>query len=453
MDNTLFENPWDPSSDLIWKCYNQREWETRLQSMVLDTTGSATGAPGEDDLLNVANLWGDLQGYTDLVGIMKTIMIPNIQLRSKGLNADITTPLVVTADQAPPSEMFQAVQALEKQLVTREEEGDKLRKLFYQEIYPESWRPRGTLERLNGTRKWEWAPLLIHSMLFSQEKRITNGVLDKGYGSSMASSLSTLSMSTMVFNISMVVTVLRAMLTTMMEEDICMQTSAWFRETEAYWKMMNEWLQSQYDDLGSWQQKHDKKGAWNQPNGKLFRLLRPFSTLFPGLSLVSRARETMDKTGVIRIMFYQGSIFQEWLELWVQYLYREKLDVTAGELHAVVMGLKEKTTTMLKNMSAMGISNIGYEQSILWSDYYIERRMLPPGLYMWRGGHGQWKALQKIKNVFSILAYQRSLLLEFLDTTYPLNDVFRPHLKEYTKYHRIVYDTIQALEFRGSSLV
>jgi len=459
MDNTLFENPWDPSSDLLGKCYNQREWETRLQSAALDVGGgrsSGDGHPGEDDVFSVANLWGDLQGYMDLLGILRTIMIPNILLRSKGLNADMTTPLVVmTPDQAAPSEMYHAVIALQKMVVEKEKEGEKLRRLFYQEIYPEAWRARGTLERMNGTRKWEWAPLLIHTMLFSQEKRITSGVLDKGYGSSMAASLSTLSMSTMVFNISMVVTVLRAMLSTMMEDDICMQTSSWFRDTEAYWKIINEWLQGQYDDLGTWQQRHDKKGTWNQPNGKLFRLLRPFSTLFPGLSLISRARDTLDKTGAIRVLFYQGALFQEWLGLWIQYLYREKLDVSARELEGVVDTMREKTTAMLENMSAMGITNIGYEQSILWSDHFIERRMLPPCVYMWRGGSGptQHKALQKIKNVFSILAYQRSLLLEFIDTTYPLNDVFRPRLKEYSKHHRVLYDTIQALEFRGSSLV
>jgi len=459
MDNTLFENPWDPSSDLLYRCYNQKEWEPRMQAMIMVIPNASVAmaatddAVNEDDVLHVANIWGDLQGFLDLIGVVEKIMIPNIQIRGKGMNKNVTTP-ILTPDQTGPLDVVKGANVLAGHLKNKSEQAVRLRRLFYQEIYPNSWKKRGVLERMNGTRKWEWSPLLIQSVLFSNpssDKKISNGILDHGYGSSMASALSTLSMSTMYFNLSIVVTVIRSLLHTLMEDDICMQTSHWFRNNEAYWKMLNEWLQGRYEELGSWQQHHDKRGVWNQPNGKLFRILRPFSTLFPCLSLVSRANNnTMDKTGVLRMLMYQSALYGEWMNLFVDYLWREQLDLTAKGLEAVVDHFRGKTRTLLENMSNLGITNIGYEQSILWSDLFLEKRMLPPSLFSWRG-NGDLKALQRIKNVFSILAYQRTLLMDFIDDTYPLNDIFRPHFQTYSRLNKEIYTYLQEMEFQSSS--
>jgi hypothetical protein len=71
--STIFENPWNPAGDLVWKCYNQNEWEGRLQTMM--------GEEGEEEMYHVANFWGDVLALKELMGMMEKIMIPNILLR------------------------------------------------------------------------------------------------------------------------------------------------------------------------------------------------------------------------------------------------------------------------------------------------------------------------------------------------------------------------------------
>lgn len=440
--STIFENPWNPAGDLVWKCYNQNEWEGRLQTMM--------GEEGEEEMYNVANFWGDVLALKELMGMMEKIMIPNILLRKSSMNQQHITP-IVSPNGLSPADVYTGTEELKKILGGKEQEASKLQRMFFEEgIYPQQWRKRGVLERQNGTRKWKWQPLLLQSMMFNVETKKTSisfhSIEKNGYGSALSTALSAIGMTGMFFNISTILVVMRSLISTMIEDDLTMQTSKFFLENHTYWRLWVEWLQVIYDDLGFWQQTYDKKGVWNMPNGKLFRIMRPFTTLFPCMSQIIQARSTMDKTGVIRMLMYTTHLFIEWTERFVDYLFRERLTQTATEFDHAVKGFKENTLVFLRHMSSMGITNVGYEQSILWNDVYIEEKRLPFHMYVWNGFN--FKKIQQLKNILSIIAYQRTLLFEFIESIYPLNDVFKPNFLEYGRMNLEFYEKIQEIDFK-----
>jgi len=317
----LYENPWDPVEDLLYRCYHAGAWENRIcTALVVEDH--------EDVVFQVANLFGDAQGLSALCGILEKVFLP-ILVDRKHLSESLSE---------------EAVEHLREMIDKRRSHLERLQDMFFQEIYPPAWAKDGVLERVMGTQKWLWKPLIL--MCHKNPRR------------KPTASLSSVALLNGVFQVSVIVSVIRSLLSTMMEEDLSSQTMVWFESNKAYWKLWLDWAQAFYDDLGNWQQAYDKKGTWNSAQGKICRVLRPFSTFFPSLSLFVDDR-VMDKAGMVRIWLYHTFLFQHWVKIFIRCLYREKFTSTANDLQTALNIYSQFTEAWVDGLTAAGITNIG----------------------------------------------------------------------------------------------
>lgn len=409
-DPALFENPWDPSTDLIHQCYNASAWENRVcTSLIVEEH--------EEALYHVANLFGDTQGLSALCALLDKVFLPLFVSRSP-----------------PDGDARTAAEGLYRIFEKKKEQADRLEDVFYEEVYPLEWARHGALERIAGTQKWVWKPLIL----------ACHSSMKTGGRSTPPICLSSIVMKTGSVQMSALVSIVRALLFTIMEEDLASQTSCWFESHRSYWKLWLDWSQAFYDEICHWQQTHDIKGVWNTPQGKLCRVLRPFSTLFPSLSLFLET-QVIDKCGMIRIFLYHTFILISWLRIFSRILIRLR---APPMLQPALAKYTKATEAWIDRLSAAGITHLGYYHSIVWSDAFIEHRPLPPLLYLWKSMSNPRK-LYQISAFFSTVVFQRSLLLELLESSYAHNELFFPMIREYKKINDELYKTLQTLDFTG----
>jgi len=74
-DCSVFENPWDPMTDLIHSCYNASQWEGRACTALI-------GENQEECIYHVINLFGDADGLASLCGILEKVFLPLLSTKA-----------------------------------------------------------------------------------------------------------------------------------------------------------------------------------------------------------------------------------------------------------------------------------------------------------------------------------------------------------------------------------
>lgn len=416
-----FENPWDPSKDLFYKCYNRDEWESRACVALVVVSQ-------EDTLYQIVNFFGDVRGLYALCGIVEKVILPVVVSTS-----------TTSTGEGPTTPAGHLAEILAPKL----SQMDRLEDMFYEDIYPDEWSHHGVLERAAGIQKWVWKPLLLACMKKSvshgkggNATSLSSAVVMNGYGFSQLSGL---------------VSVIRSLLSTILEDDLSSQTLVWFESHASYWKLWLEWLQSFYDDLLQWQTLYDKRGVWNAPHGKLNRIIRPFSTFFPSVSLFFHEK-TLDKSGVIRMLLYQTRILHRWIRILTRALSRvPSFTSVSRTLKNSAVAHHEFIDVWIEHLTPAGITNLGYSQSLVWNDVFLEYNPLPPFMALWTNLQNPRK-LAFLKNFISTSIYQQLLWLDLLETTYTHNELFRPMIREFRAATTVLYKDVQTLEFIEESV-
>jgi len=409
-DASVFDNPWDPTADLIHACYNASQWEGMACSALIAENH-------EECVYHVINLFGDADGLAGLCGMLEKVFLP------------------LLSTTATDENVKNGATRLSQIISTKRIDIHRLKDLFYSDIYPSSWNQHGAIERSSGIQKWLWKPLILQCQTAQQR-----------HSKHVHSGLSSVAMMTNLFHVATVVSIMRSLLHTILEEDISSQTSRWFESQRPYWKLWIDWSQTFYDDLCKWQETFDKKGSWNTPQGKLCRILRPFSTYFPCLSFFFDST-TLDKCGMVRVFLYHTFTFLAWLQIFTRCIIRCQGASSRGSvsLQSITERYTRFTEEWVSRLSSAGITNLGYYQSIAWADAFIEYRPLPPMLFLWKDMTDPRKR-QQVCDFLASVVYQRSMLIDLLESTYSHNDVFSPLLKAYRDVNLNLYRELQTLD-------
>lgn len=441
-DLKIFENPWNPQHDLLWKCYRQSEWESCLNAFL-----GSSGVEMVDEIFHVSNILGDTRGLSDLCGVMETSLIPSAYSRYVLSDTPKTVLESFHSDMKysghVPESIRNGVEKLSLIFKNKVTDIGHLVDIFYETVYPEEWRERGFLDALHGVRKWDWNPFLLSCLTPAQT---THGKTAPHHSPITFSSIT---LATNTFQLSVVVSLIKLVVYTLIEDDTSSQTSAWFDQTKKYWIVYRQWLESFYDELSLWQQEYDKKGLWNTPQGKLCRVLRPCSTYFPCLSFLLTPK-TPDKCVFLRVILYHTFVYTEYLVQWSRYLYREKIHTLANQVSSCSQELEQHTNDFISGLSSCGITQMGYKESLIWHDKHIGRKPIPPCLHLWL--RLTPKRFQMLKNFFSLVGFQRQMILDIIQQSFTLNTVFESVFHRFVSVNLSVYQKLQELDLLDTTL-